>query len=730
MKKLRFLPLILAFSIPLAGCSPKKTPGDDTDKGKVTFKTLKEDIVKNHNYTFEVESYYKNFPEERFDGVYYNLDNEVFYGTDPQYVSLWQKGYTRVKDQGVAEFYLGLNSTEVVIDHFVATNPNLKIYDINGAMIEYIFEAPMKKVNENHYTISDQDIVGIVGTYAGLELSYIHNPKKIDLVRNGDTILITSILRANYYDEETLEPIENEPVYVGLKVKNIGKTSNKLLSNFAKAESSKLPAVTSWDGDIRQDFTDHFGGFIPPIISGLGYSFYHETSWNGHEQRYDIMGQDFTSGDRRSSYGQALQSVGFTPVIAGSKYEKVVNTHEGMLAEHYVVEMNYVDPSEPYGNTTFGHYFPMGNFQITYYMYTSLIVSIDTVLKFNQYLSVTAADAVAPRLPETGAFASSEVRQFTDNTELANQCGGDWLFLTNSTDYFRVVIPNYEDAVDFYNELLENCAYKGFDHVETSPLLPITFITDFANSKITVDNVPMLGETTYNNYGYVQIQYAIRNNYNQTFTFDIGKDAGVDSIHRISPTNYFIAPGTKVTFSFDLKSGYAFDKFNYTDTILEITKETGENTYSFIMPTKNVTINIVTKTAATGVEFEKSYFVWINNDGYAESRERVAGHTCHLMEMIFHEDGTMTYKRTRYTPSGGIHSGPYTMDVNFVLLENSFTYYYVSGDNSNFDKWRLFDSQAEGTFNPYSSISDGVITVQVFDSSATERTIHLELGEE
>lgn len=737
MKKVHLLPFILALSLPLTGCDFKKKPsgggeggggGGNEPQGEVTFDSLKNEIILNHNYTFEVESYYQNYPEERFDGVYYSLDNEVFYGTDPAYPSLWVKGYSRIKDQGIAEVYKGLNTDEIVIQNFVCTNPDLYLMDVDGEMLEYIFSAPMSKVSDDHYRVYQQSIVGIVGTYSGLELAYISNPEYIDLVRTGDTILITSILSANYYDPETLEPVENEPVYVGLKVKNVGSTANALFTNFARAESSKVAPVTAWDEEITADFNEYYGGYVPPFINGLGYSFYHATEWNGYEQRYDIMAQDFTSGDLRQSYGQQLVGAGFSLTDFGY-YEKIVSKQGGALIERYRVEMNYVSPSSPYGSKTFGYYFPMGNFQITYSMKTEVVMTVDTVAKFNEYLETTAAKVMAPRLPETGPFSSAEVTHFTDSTEVANQLGGDWLFLTSSTTYFRIYIPQYEDAVDFYNEFLSSCEDKGFDHVESMALFHLSFITDEADSKITVDYVPSFTKADYEKVGYIQCQYGIRNNYTKTYAFDLNKDKGVESIHRISPTNYLILPGTKVTFSFDLKAGFAFDELVCNDTTLEITKESGENTYSFIMPAKAVNIDIVTKSAASGIEFEKSYFVYINNDDYTESRTRVEGHTSQYLEMIFHESGTMTYKRTRYTPSGAVHSGPYSMTVNFTLIDGQLTLLYISGDNSDFDKWRLFDTNTEGAGNDTGTFADGVITIKVVDSNSNLRTIHLELGD-
>ena len=752
MKKLRFLPFILALSLPITGCDFFKKSGGSTDPGSgdsepsgggdsdpsggggdpgdidTEFNALKNSIIQNHNYTFEVESYYKNYPEERFDGVYYNLDNNVFYGTDPEFPNLWVRGYTKVKDQGVALFYKGLQSDQVVIEEFVSTNSALNIYDIDGEVLEYIFEEPMTRVEADHYRISKQDIVGIVGTYSGLELSYISNPEYIDIVRDGNSILITSILTANYYDPETLNPVENEPVYVGLKVKDIGTTQNALLTEFAKAESSKKPRVTAWDDTILGYFEEHYAGFVPPFINGLGYAFYHDCQWNGYEQRYDIMGQDFTSGDKRLSYGQQLEGVGFVKQAAGY-YEKIESLQEGLIVRRYRVEMDYVDPSEPHRGKTYGYWYPQGNFQITFYMLTELVQSVDTVAKVNSYIETTKAASIAPKLPETGPFATCDVTNFEDHTEIANQLGGDWLFLTSTSGYFRVYIPNYEDAVDFYTEFLANCADKGFNHVETSQAIPLTFITDFADSKIIMDNINMFSKTAYEKLGFVQLQYGIRNNYSQTFTFDIEKDAGVDSIHRISPTNYFIAPDTKVTFSFDLKQGYEFDKLECADSSIEFTKESGTNTYSFTMPSSNVSVKIKTKTAAKDIEFEKEYFVYINNDDKTESMERPNGHTSHLLSMTFHKDGTMTYKRTRYTPSGGVHSGPFSMKVNFTLINGSFMFYYTQGDNSDFDKWRLFSSNVEGTYNETGTFADGVITVQVCDKDVNISTIHLQLAE-
>ena len=691
------------------------------------FEGFRNSIINNHNYSFEVESYYQNFPEERFDGEYYNLDNQVFYGTDPEVPNLWKRGYSKIKDQGVVEFVMG-QSNEVVVEKFVATNPDLTIYDIDGEVLEYLFEAELSQVGTSHYRLYDQSLVGLVGTYAGLELSYISNPEFIDIRRQEDTILITSILRANYYDESSLEPVENEPVYVGLTVKNIGTTENSVLTEFATSDSSKLVAPTEWDDEMLDNFAEYYKNNVPPFVTGAGYSFCYDAQFNGIEQKYDIMVQDFTSCDLRTSYGSQLEGVGYSH-ISGSVYEKVINTQGGSKAERYKVEMSYVDPSEPHRGKTFGYFFPQGNFQITYSMTTQVVGNIDTVEKVNTYIASTEASVMAPALPETGAFSSSEVRAFTDNTELANQRGGDWLFLTASGSYFRIYIPSYEDACEFYQEFISNCADKGFNHVEKSAALHLAYVTDFAESRVIVDYVESFTKEQYEAIGYIQCSYAIRNNYDQTFTFDIEKDAGVESIHRLSPTNYFISPGTKVTFSFDLKDGYAFDELVFSDPSIEFQEEEGENTFSFIMPSKNVTVNVKTKTAATDLEFEEEYYVYINNDDRSESSSLHPGHTSQRLSMVFHENGTMTYTRDRFGPSGSHHSGPWSMTVNFTLIDGHFRFEYISGSLSDFDKWRLFTSNVVGSWNDTGTLEEGIITVDVCDSSSNVSTIHLQIGE-
>lgn len=493
-------------SAPAPSSSSQPIPPCPTEK---SFDELKNSIVNGHNYTIDVVSYYENFPTERYEGSVYNIDNSIYYYPDPEYPNLMWYGYIKVKDQGIADFNLGYQSDDVVLSSFKTTNPDLGIYDIHGGVVEYILESSLTYVSQDHFQVSQQDLVGIVGTFSQLELAYIENPEHIDIVKVGNTIQITSILTARYYDEETLEPHDNEPVYVVLTIKDIGSTHNSLLESFIADDSKKVVAPTSWDEGLLSDFHNYYDDYVPPFIDDLGYSFNHSTDWNGIKQKYEIKGQDFTSGDLRSSYASKLTSTEGFVQVSTDVYEKRELNAEGSLNNVYRVEMNYVPKTQPYAGHTIGYFYTEGIFQITYTMFTEVVGEIATIEAVNSYLDTTNACGIVPFYPEEEYV--TKVTGFDDHTESLNQLYGGFLFATSRTGYFNVYISSYEDAVSFYTNYLANCALKGFDHVESDGNL--TFITDAKDSILTIVNPDSMTKAQYEAIGYLQCQIVIYDKY-------------------------------------------------------------------------------------------------------------------------------------------------------------------------------------------------------------------------
>lgn len=498
---------------PTSSVPPSSSSQSPSSSGPIvpdkTFDELKNSIISDHNYTIDVVSYYENFPTERYEGSVYNLSNSVYYYPDPEYPNLMWYGYIKVKDQGISSFNLGYQSDEVMLDSFVTTNPDLGIYDIHGGVVEYILESSLQYVSQDHFRVFDQDLVGIVGTFSQLELAYIENPLYIDIVKDGNSIKITSILTARYFDEETLEQHDNEPVYVGLTIKEVGSTHNSLLESFTEDSSKKVVAPTTWDENLLDDFDIYYNEYVPPFITGLGYSFHYSTDWNGLKQKYEIKGQDFTSGDRRSSYASKLTDTEGFVQVSTDVYEKRELNAEGSLNNVYRVEMNYIPKTQPYAGHTIGYFYTEGIFQITYTMFTEVVGEISTIEAVNSYLDTTNACGIVPFYPEEDYV--SQVKNFDDHTEALNQLYGGFLFATSRTGYFNVYIASYEDAVSFYTNYLANCAVKGFDRVESQSNL--TFITDAQNSILTIVNPNSMTKAQYEAIGYLQCQIVIYDKY-------------------------------------------------------------------------------------------------------------------------------------------------------------------------------------------------------------------------
>ena len=711
-----------SFVMPKENINAFITTHEEGGSDEKTFSQLKNNIINNHNYTIDIDSYYVNFTDEKYVGTMYMLNNETYFGNDPDYYNTMYTGYTKVKDQGIAEFNLGLNASDVVVGDFVATNPELTIYDIHGGLIEYIFEGELSYVEENHYRVKDQDLVGIAGTFSGLDLTYISSPEYIDIYKQGNNLLITCILTANYYDQETLEPIQNEPVYVGLTIKNIGSTTHPILDGFASDASKKVANPTSWDSEISDDFNEHFNGYVPPFITGLSYSFHHSTDWNGYVQKYEIKGQDFACGDLRSSYGSALVNEGFS-LNSDNIYVKKVANEEGTLEQIYCVEMNYISPNTPYGTSglTYGYYFTNGVFQITYYTYSKMTSTVTTVALLNAYLDSTAAKDILPRFDSN--YDSAAVSNFVDKTESLNQLYGGYIFATSSTAYFSIGVTSYSDAVIFVNSLISAGASKGFTAVAHNPLTQTLTITDSADSFIEISDVEVIGSSNYS--GKLQCRIIVRDNYSVTYDVTLNGDAGVASSSITSPSNYMaVTEGTTVTFTFTLVDGYLLDEITSNVTGVTFTKESGTNVYSFSMPASNIRITITTKSNAAeeGLEYDTPYTVYVDNSNNVYD-SAPSGVIHSVLTLQFKEDGTGTYTRQKYNSSGNSIDNPYVVTFNYSLVDGSFSMSFVSGDNNGFDKWRLFNSGEEGQLNNTGVFSNGKITITVVNFYLNETVL-------
>lgn len=691
-----------------------------------TFDELKNIIVNQHNYYIDVESYYQNFPTVKYEGFMANLSNEVYYGTDPEAPSLMVSGYTQVKEQGIAQFVKSIHSDEIVIEKFVTTNTDRTIYDIHGGLIEYIFESNLTKVEDDHYRTSVQDIVGIVGTFSNLELSYVSNPEYIDIVKTGDTIKITSILSAYYYDETTLEKKYNEPVYVGLTIKNIGTTHDELLENFAKSESSKVATPTDWTSAVKEAFSVNLGNFIPPFPS-VSYSFQFEYGFIGLDQKYEVYAQDFSCGDIRSSYATALNGQGYLKVGETDVYEKRVDMQEGTLVGIYQVEMKYYARSEAYAGKTFGYYYSGGVFQLTYTFTTEMKVVVSNVGELNTYLGKTAAASVVPFYPE--GYDECLVKYFYDKTEAANQSdeGDVYLFTTGKTSYFRIYIDEYSDAIAFYNSYLSAAAAKGFTNVQPSSELGVTFLTNTNEDILIISYVPGMSESSYSSSKYIQAGLRIFKPHENYYQVDIEGDLGVKSISHTSPSNFYhVAQNETVVFSFTIEDGFEFKSVTCNDPSVVLTPDTTmDNKYSFSMPAKNVTITIETQSssASEGLEYDREYLLYVDASGNNPTYTQPST-TYNKLSMVFKSDGTGMYKRVKWFSSDG-HSEEWSLTFSYSLIDGHFSMQFLSGDNTGFYYWRLFGYGGDNEFNKTGVLDSGLITLTVVDGSGNPRQITL-----
>lgn len=699
----------------------------DVDPSK-SFTELKNAVITNHNYTLDIESYYQNFQDERFDGHMYNISNKAYFGTDPAYLNLWDSGFIKVKDQGIAKFYWSIQNSEVMLDSFAVTNPERTIYDIESALVEFLLESSaLTKVSDTHYTCSNQDLIGMMANFSGLELAYISNPVKLDVYKIQNTLKIEAIYTANYYDPETLDPVQNEPVYLGVTIKNIDETHNSVIEAFVEDSSKKVSAPTTWDSECLEAFDDHFDDFVPPFPTGASYTFYGFYDWDGIAQKNYIKCQDIASGDLTSIYASQLGGVGFELEEDGV-YRKRVENEAHTLESIYEARFTYYPENGEYGGHTYGYYYVGGVFQVEFCYYTKLIEAVTSIESLNHYISTTAAKDIVPVFPEE--YNSSVVSKFDDRTEAINQQYPDSvLFATSSTGLFRIHIAGYEDAKAFYEEFITRCEAKGFEAASGSGMFAgLTFAVDAADSKITITDINSKTKSQYEATGYLECQIYIRNNYHFTYSVTLNKDDGVSSAHITSPSNYMkVEEGTKVTFTVEFADGYEFDSITSSVEGVIITAE-GEGIYSFNMPASNITIDVHSrsKAAEEGLEYDREYLVYVGRNDGAQYYSRPTDQGSNKLHFIFKSDGTGTFTYTWFNSAGNVNAGPYTVEFTYTLIDGAFMIVCTNGsDNALFGNFRLFSAGEVDNYNESGIFDKGDITITLSNGSTkmTEVTL-------
>ena len=697
---------------------------EDTSK---SFGELRNSILTNHNYTLGIESYYQNFQDERYDGYLYNISNKAYFGTDPNYLNLWDSGFIKVKDQGIAHFYWSITNKAVMLDTFASTNPDRTIYDIESLMVEFLLESSeLVKVSDTHYTCSNQKLIGMIANFSGLELAYISNPASLDIYKSGNELKIEAIYTANYYDEESLDPIENEPVYLGVTIKNIDETHNEVIEAFVEDSSKKVPDVTAWDEECLKAFDDHFDDFVPPFPTGASYTFYGFYDWDGPAQKNYIKCQDIASGDLTESYASQLGAVGFELEEDGV-YRRRVENEEHTLESIYEARFTYYGESGEYGGHTYGYYYKGGVFQVEFCYYTKLIEAVTSIESLNFYISTTAASEIVPVFPEE--YNSAKVSNFDDRTEAVNQQYPDSvLFATSSTGLFKIHIADYADALDFYTELVSRAQAKGFTSIAHGSGLyaGIIIATDYAGSKITLTDMESVTADTYN--GYLVCQIYIYNNYTLTYSVTLNKDDGVSSAHITSPSNYMkVEEGTKVTFTVSIADGYELDEITSSVEGVVPTEE-GEGTYSFNMPAHDITLNVVTKSKAAdeGLEYDREYLVYVGRTDNQQYYTRPTEQGSNKLHFIFKSDGTGTFTYTWFNSAGNVNAGPYTVEFNYTLIDGKFVITCTDGSNNAlFGNFRLFSAGEVDNYNETGIFDSGEITITLSNGSTkmTEVTL-------
>ena len=552
------------------------------------FNELVAAIKSNHNYTLSIHSLAEGFEDQELNYHRYNLNNKAWYHDSSEYFDA--EGIIYQKDQGYVSFaknvdYVIPMSLADDFDYetdpriFTSTNKNLGISDLTEVIGENLFIGDYQQDASNKAkfktTSIDNRAVAAYFTqyYAYIPLGSLQIADSMDAVVDVTNSSITLELKYSLYYYDVVEC--EAPGVITIKLENVGSTSDEVLENYIADPSYVFEAPTSWPEGMDSIFNELYNRVTPTLPSGLSYaSVCEKILYDGF---YYAGIQDLNSGDLRISYGQALENEGFTKVSSDS-YKKVeIN---GVDTVTYKVIMKYNDASTLY---------PNGEMKILFRADKSSGV-FASIADFNAYLSIKKYDELVPSLPNEATCTSI--------TNVKDQTDGETCCLKmNSTDEFKVNIPDYAKAQAFVNTYTSALIAKGYS--STSKYLSMTNYSlewSTAGSYVAIDLPATAGQYT----GYVGIRYVVYKVDEQSLRpsekHSVSASPLIEhgSISFGGVTQY--AANSTVNFTISPSSGYEFESASIVGK--DIPVSVNGNKGSFVMPDDDAVVLVIFKEKA------------------------------------------------------------------------------------------------------------------------------------
>lgn len=462
----------------------------DNDEG-IAFSNLVYDVLENHNYMVDLESYIVYHTDEKLKTKYFNLNNKAYYNYDEDLG--FYGGFIYQKDQGFVVFRKSAETEALSIGSFYTTSLEHMASDIYDVVIENVLNAKWVQDEEDHTKFITTDYYSIAtgcnftgySQTANLEapeniIAEYKATNKFKLIVNFGVI---------YWDSEKGEMV-NEPGKCTLNV-TVGGVSDETLESYIKDPSFIFVAPTEWSETDIEYFTTYYGGVIPPFIDGVSYSMYFDADTN-YKGTY-LYVTDYSCGDLRESYRNKLIAANYIQVGNDDCHYRYV-IEKGLRIINYDVYMTYHLPTESYNGRTYGYYYPQGEFYVEYIV--SETTSVNTVSRYNRFIQDYVGEGVLPEL-----LFGGEVTRVTN-------------FAYNSSNplykFYQGTPTNF--YIDDYNVALEDLSvfasqleeYGFTDRVYNALMNVYNYFLEDKNSYVSIT---ALDKIDINNYtGIVQIR--------------------------------------------------------------------------------------------------------------------------------------------------------------------------------------------------------------------------------
>ncbi len=545
-------------------------------------------IKKDHNYSLTINSVVEGLEDQELNCHRYNLNDKAWFHDNSEYFEA--EGIIYQKDQGYVSFIKNNGSVipmsladeftyEKDPSIFVTTDPSLKISDFIDAIGENLFigEYVQDSKDRSKFTTTNIDNRAVAAYltqyYDYISTGQLQIANSMDAVVdvNNSTITLSLEYSLWYFDEVEVQA----PGVITITLSDVASTSDEVISNYIANPSYVFTNVTSWPESMNSVFTELNNSVTPTLPSRLSYAAVCEKIL--YDGFYYAGIQDLNSGDLRVSYGETLVNEGFTKVSDNSYKKVVVN---GVDSVTYKVIMKYDAASTLY---------PNGEMKILFRADKSSGV-FASIADFNAYLSSKKYDELVPSLPNEDSCTSiSNFKDTTDNEIYALKC--------NSTDTFKVNIPDYVKAQAFVNSYVNALVAKGFS--DTSKFLSMTNYSlewSTAGSYVAIDFPATAGQYT----GYVGIRYVVYKVDEQSLRpsakHSVSASSSIEngSISFGGTTEY--SAGSTVNFTITPNSGYEFDSASIVGKDIQV--NVVGNKGSFVMPDDDAVVLVTFKEKA------------------------------------------------------------------------------------------------------------------------------------